>query len=81
MRACENVRIFVPRGLSDGGHLRWETITRNKTPGHINWWTNKLQTPFLERMKLAANKIANLGEQEWEGAINAELLTHGECAG
>lgn len=80
MRVCENVGIFVPRRLSDGG-LRWETISRNKPPSHINWWTNKLETPFLESMKLTANKIANQGGQEWEGAVTAELLTHGECAG
>ena len=61
MRACENIC-----GLSYGGLLRWEKITRKKPPSHINWWTNKLQTLLLERMKLE-------GSQDWEGAVTAEL--------
>lgn len=49
--------MFIEAGLT--GFLNGETITRNKLPGHTNWWAKMLQALPPGRMNLASGKIVN----------------------
>ncbi|EOA99286.1 X-linked interleukin-1 receptor accessory protein-like 1 [Anas platyrhynchos] len=44
--------MFIEAGLT--GFLNGETITRNKLPGHTNWWAKMLQALPPGRMNLAS---------------------------
>lgn len=54
----EKVGMFMPPELSKGGFLRWETITRSRTPSHTNWWANELPA---QRPNLAAGRMRTKG--------------------
>lgn len=57
----EKVGMFMPPELSEGGFLRWETITRSRTPSHTNWWANELPALLPLRPNLAAGRMRTKG--------------------
>lgn len=71
----EKVGMFMPPELSEGGFLRWETITRSRTPSHTNWWANELPA---QRPNLAAGRMWTKGP--WIGRVQ-KLQNSLGCAG
>lgn len=74
----EKVGMFMPPELSEGGFLRWEKITRSRTPSHTNWWANELPALLPLRPNLAAGRMWTEGP--WIGRVQ-KLQSSWGCAG